>query len=771
MAKKKGNQKNKSKNDVKDLIKATNELDPKLTDLTKFSDLPLSNATQQGLKQSHFVKMTDIQKQTIIPALQGRDILGAARTGSGKTLAFVVPLLELLYRENWNPQDGLGALVISPTRELAVQTFEVLKKVGRNHGFSAGLVIGGKDLKVEMERIGRLNILIGTPGRLLQHFDEAPDLDTNGIKVLVLDEADRMLDMGFKRTMDGIIGHLPMPGVNGRKTWLFSATQTKSVSDLARLSLKNPLYVSVDEESVTSTPKQLKQYYIVTPLPEKLSTLFNFIKTHLKTKMLVFLSSSKQVRYVYETFRTLQPGISLLHLHGKQKQTARLDSISKFSSAKHACLLATDVVARGIDFPTIDWVLQIDAPDSPSTYIHRVGRTARFGKAGQALLIVTPEEEPIVVPGLEGRRIPIQKLTVRATQKTRSVSPQLTHLCFKNPELKYLGQKAFMSYVKSIHIQSINAFTSIKDGAETKDKSFNSEKWPWEEFAKSMGLPGAPKVKFGSLSKSKDIKNLPRKLLSLAKANDDGEIVGEVEDKDKPVRTKYDKMFSRQNQNVLSEHYMKLTGADNQEEEDDFITLKRADHTLVGSEDESEGDNTLPTSNRAAKRATSKKGVLKARGLGTKLIFDDEGNPHAIYELESLESFNKSGPAEEQKVEFISKEREVMTERDVEDKAVAKEKKDEKKRKRKEAERAANDMSESEDGGYQVYIGGQEGEEADDDEEEEFGGFSSDNEDNQKPQSKKSKNSKTVSDDDLDGFEVPNSLEDLEALSSRLLKK
>lgn len=193
-------------------------------------DLPLSHKSIKGLKESKYTKLTEIQKASIPLALQGKDILGAAQTGSGKTLAFLLPILERLYCEQWSRVDGIGALVITPTRELAYQIFEALKKVGKYHDFSAGLIIGGKDLKFERKRMDQCNIVICTPGRLLQHMDENPLFDCVTMKILVLDEADRCLDMGFQETMNAIIANLPPM----RQTLLFSATQTKSVKDLAR---------------------------------------------------------------------------------------------------------------------------------------------------------------------------------------------------------------------------------------------------------------------------------------------------------------------------------------------------------------------------------------------------------------------------------------------------------------------------------------------------------------------------------------------------------
>lgn len=185
--------------------------------------------------------------------------------------------------------DGLGALIISPTRELALQIFQVLRSVGKFHTFSAGLLIGGKDVQEEMHRVARMNILVATPGRLLQHMDQTPDFNCDNLQVLVLDEAgiknlipDRILDGGFQQTVNAIIENIPRE----RTTLLFSATQTKSVKDLARLSLQDPEYVAVHEKATSSTPSNLTQSYMKVELHKKLEILYSFIKTHQKTKIM-----------------------------------------------------------------------------------------------------------------------------------------------------------------------------------------------------------------------------------------------------------------------------------------------------------------------------------------------------------------------------------------------------------------------------------------------------------------------------------------------------
>lgn len=282
-----------------------------------------------------------------------------------------------------------------------------------------------------------MNILVATPGRLLQHMDQTIGFGCDNLQVLVLDEADRILDMGFHRTLTALLQHLP----KSRQTLLFSATQTKSVSDLARLSLKDPVSVSTQEEETSGgMPKGLEQHYVVCELDKKLDVLFSFIKTHLQSKTLVFMSSCKQVRFVFETFCKMHPGVPLLHLHGKQKQMTRLATFQRFTSMKHAVLLATDIAARGLDFPAVDWVLQVDAPEDADTYIHRVGRTARYESAGKGLLFLLPSEEEGMKAALEKKGIEIAKIKIKAS-KTHSIENQLQKLAFQDPEIKYLGQR------------------------------------------------------------------------------------------------------------------------------------------------------------------------------------------------------------------------------------------------------------------------------------------------------------------------------------------
>jgi len=243
--------------------------------------------------------------------------------------------------------------------------------------------------------------------------------------------------MGFARTLSALLSHLP----KSRQTLLFSATQTQSVAQLARLSLKDPVSIGIgSEESKIDTPETLTQYYNICDLDKKLDVLWSFVKMHLQSKVLVFLSSGKQVRFVYESFRRMQPGIPLLHLHGKQKQSARLAMYTRFTSSQHAVLFATDIAARGLDFPSVDWVVQVDAPEDAETYIHRVGRTARYDSSGKGLLLLLPSEEEGMLAALRNKGVKIEHIKIKAS-KTRSIQNDLQKLAFQDPEIKYLGQR------------------------------------------------------------------------------------------------------------------------------------------------------------------------------------------------------------------------------------------------------------------------------------------------------------------------------------------
>ncbi|XP_054830831.1 probable ATP-dependent RNA helicase DDX10 [Eublepharis macularius] len=464
-------------------------------EIVRFSDFPLSKKTLKGLQEAQYRMVTEIQRQTIGLALRSKDVLGAAKTGSGKTLAFIVPALEILYRQQWTAMDGLGVLIISPTRELAYQTFEVLRKVGKNHDLSAGLIIGGKDLKQESERIHNINILICTPGRLLQHMDETSYFHASNLQMLILDEADRILDMGFADTMNAIIENLPKK----RQTLLFSATQTKSVKDLARLSLKDPEYVWVHEKAKFSTPATLEQNYVVCELHQKINMLYSFLRSHLNKKSIVFFASCKEVQYLFRIFCRLRPGLPILALHGKQQQMKRMEVYNDFVHKKSAVLFATDIAARGLDFPAVNWVIQFDCPEDANTYIHRVGRTARYKEGGEALLILLPSEEKGMAQQLVQKKVPINNIKINP-EKLVDVQKKMQSSLAQDQGLKEKAQRCFVSYLRSVYLM--------------KNKEvFDVFKLPVTEYALSLGLAVAPRVRFLQKAQKKKLESEKEGLL------------------------------------------------------------------------------------------------------------------------------------------------------------------------------------------------------------------------------------------------------------------
>lgn len=255
------------------------------SDVSTFNELPLSEKTLKAIEEMGFTKMTEIQKRGIPPLLTGKDVLGAAKTGSGKTLAFLIPAIELLYQLKFKPRNGTGVIVVSPTRELALQIFSVARDLLKHHSQTYGIVIGGANRRAEADKLSKgVNLLIATPGRLLDHLQNTPFVFKN-LKSLIIDEADRILEIGFEDEMRQIIKILPK---EDRQTMLFSATQTTKVEDLARISLRpGPLYINVDEEKQFSTVEGVEQGYCLVDADKRFLLLFSFLKKMAKKKIIV----------------------------------------------------------------------------------------------------------------------------------------------------------------------------------------------------------------------------------------------------------------------------------------------------------------------------------------------------------------------------------------------------------------------------------------------------------------------------------------------------
>ncbi|XP_052707354.1 probable ATP-dependent RNA helicase DDX10 [Crassostrea angulata] len=645
-------------------------------DIKTFSDFPLSKNTLDGLQKAKFTTPTEIQRESIGLALQGHDILGAAKTGSGKTLAFLIPVLECLYRQKWSSIDGLGALIISPTRELAYQTFEVLKKIGKLHDFSAGLVIGGKLLKEETARINRTNIIICTPGRLLQHMDETFNFTADSLQILVLDEADRILDLGFSRDMNAIIENLPPE----RQTLLFSATQTKSVKDLARLSLKNPMFVSAHENAEHSTPTQLEQNYVVCELHDKISMLWSFVKNHLKSKVLVFLASCKQVKFIHEIFRRLRPGVTVLALHGAMNQLKRVDTYNQFCRKQNAVLFATDIAARGLDIPEVNWVIQLDCPENANTYIHRAGRTARYQKGGEALLVLVPSEEKGMIEQLEAKKIPINKIRVNP-KKLWSIQAKLESLLASDPSLKEMAQRAFLGYLRSIFLMS-------------NKKVFDVHQLDTEKFSSSLGLAIPPRIRFLKREEKRQAEREAQKKASLERltqaAEEAGSSSGSEEENSSEQESeseaeqghtvKHTEESDSSESESESENVRTSESGDRldfnlDDDNDDLFTVKRT--VLPDSESEEEDGDKLSKDSKEkkaqSKYALAKKLQKKKVKVNTKVTFDEEGE--AVTDVMKKSTVDKDEEEEEEEVGGIdiAAARERMLEEDKIDKQIYRE--------------------------------------------------------------------------------------------------
>lgn len=442
----------------------------------EFSELPISTNTIRALTENDWHSMTPIQRGAIPHILAGRDVLGTALTGSGKSLAFLVPMLENLYRQKWSSIDGLGALIIVPARELGIQLFETLNKVGKYQNFSAGLIIGGKDIKYEQISIASINILIATPGRLLQHLQETPDFSLDNLKMLIIDEADRILEMGFEESLNSILEYLPIT----RQTVLFSATLSKSLRELSRLSLTEYEYINVlPNKDDMAIKKKLSQYYIEVDLQNKFNLLFSFLKTHLHQKTIVFLSSCKQVRFVYESFKVLHPGIQIMEIHGKQKQSKRTAIYYAFMEKTEAVLFCTDIAARGLDFPLVHWVVQVDCPEDVESYVHRIGRTARYKSGGNGVIFLLPSEMKFLEL-LGKKNIQVKKLTPNPS-KTYNITGSLQGIVAEYHDIKHLAERAFVSYVRSIFLMP-------------NKEIFDIQALPLKEFAESFGMVSVPEV-------------------------------------------------------------------------------------------------------------------------------------------------------------------------------------------------------------------------------------------------------------------------------------
>jgi ATP-dependent RNA helicase RhlE len=367
----------------------------------------------RAITEMGYTEPTPIQAQAIPAGLQGRDVLGCAQTGTGKTAAFVIPMVERLAdRANLPPR----GLILAPTRELASQIQQVVEKLGRHRGVFAATIVGGEDIQIQIRALRhRPPIIVATPGRLLDHMWNGTIILSN-FTMVVLDEADRMLDMGFAPQLNQILDALP----EERQTLLFSATMPTDLTSLARASVKNPVQVSVGKpatpvEGVTQTVHH-------TTHGEKTTLLLTLLREP-GDSVLIFTRTKHRADRLGDALE--KSGHRVAVIHGNRKLSQRRSALEGFRRGKFRVLVATDIAARGIDVANIAHVINFDLPNSPEDYVHRIGRTARMKAVGRATSFVTAEDHAQIrsIEKLLGRTVPHAKGSVA---HTASHTPQAT---------------------------------------------------------------------------------------------------------------------------------------------------------------------------------------------------------------------------------------------------------------------------------------------------------------------------------------------------------
>lgn len=361
-----------------------------------FKELNIIEPILRALEEKEYLTPTPIQQQAIIPALNNRDILGLAQTGTGKTAAFSLPIIQQLYLNKVNgKRREIRALILTPTRELAIQINDCLKEYTQYTGIRHCVIFGGVKQNAQVNELKTgIDILVATPGRLLDLVNQGI-INLNSIQHLVLDEADRMLDMGFLHDIKRLLQKLPKE----KQTLFFSATMPSTIASLSRSILRNPLKVEVTPTS--SVIDTIEQYIYFVEKQKKKDLLINVLKKDRKQSVLVFSRTKHGADKIARILS--KAGIGSEAIHGNKSQNARQRALNNFKSHKTRVLIATDIAARGIDVDRLELVINYDLPDIAETYVHRIGRTGRAGNTGTALTFCADDEK--------GMLNDIQKLT------------------------------------------------------------------------------------------------------------------------------------------------------------------------------------------------------------------------------------------------------------------------------------------------------------------------------------------------------------------------
>lgn len=423
---------------------------------------------KNAIKDLGFEMMTPVQAAAIPLFLSNKDVVVEAVTGSGKTLAFVIPLLENLLRRAPLKKKEVGAIIISPTRELATQTAGVLEHFLKYvPHFSYMLLTGGYKPIVDINKFQEKggNIIISTPGRIMDVFSRKTDAfnfaaNVKSLEMLILDEADRLLDLGFESCINTILSYLPKQ----RRTGLFSATQTKEVKDLVRAGLRNPVWVAVKEKSAGGdnqrTPATLSNYFKICDAESKLNWLIHFLKCRPNEKHLVFFSTCACVDYFSTILSNILKNINVQSIHGKMRNK-RQKIFNDFRERNSGVLICTDIMARGVDIPDLHWVIQFDPPSSASAFVHRCGRTARIGNTGNALLMLLPTEDTYINFLKLNQNVIVEEM--KLSDKVNDILPVVRKFAMMDRDFFDKGMRAFVSYVQAYAKHECNLLFQIRD--------------------------------------------------------------------------------------------------------------------------------------------------------------------------------------------------------------------------------------------------------------------------------------------------------------------
>ncbi|MDG1397309.1 MAG: DEAD/DEAH box helicase [Polaribacter sp.] len=352
----------------------------------QFTKLPLNKSILKAVAEARFHRPTLVQEKTIPLVLEQKNVIVAAQTGTGKTAAFALPIIELLY-DNQDAEKGaktIKALVVTPTRELAIQILENFKTFAKYTNLRATAVFGGVSLEPQKQVLAKgVDILIATPGRLID-LQMQGNIDLSKLEIFVLDEADLMLDMGFINDVKKIEKLTPKK----KQTLLFSATIPEKIDELAKSVIKNAVKVQINPEETTS--KNIGQLLYYLPKKNKTDLCLHLLRNTINGKIIIFRRTKFGVDKLAQTL--LKNGYNVTSIHGDKSQSTRNKAIEDFKSKKVTILIATDVAARGIDITNVDAIINFDIPNVPETYVHRIGRTGRAGKSGIAFSFCSPDE-------------------------------------------------------------------------------------------------------------------------------------------------------------------------------------------------------------------------------------------------------------------------------------------------------------------------------------------------------------------------------------------